>query len=243
MRLSSALIAALALAIPAASCGQPASGPAANGDQIRAYLLAHPEVIEEAIGKLQMQRQAAADTQLRQALTANRAKIERDPRDHVVGNPDGKVTVVEYFDYRCGYCKAATPEIAKLIASNKDIRFVLKEFPILSPVSETAARAAIGAKAQGKYWPVHQAMLAEKNLDAAAIDRILRENGVDVARAKAVGAAPSTTALLEQTRQIGRAAGVTGTPAFIIGDKVIAGWVAEDIQAGIAAERKKVEGA
>jgi protein-disulfide isomerase len=238
-----ALLAVLAaLAVPAAGCGQsnPAKSPgqAAAGDQIRAYILAHPEVIEEAIGKLQEKRQAAADTQLRAALAANRAKIERDPRDFVAGNPQGKITVVEYFDYRCPYCKAALPEITKLIESNKDVRFVFKEFPILSPISETAARAALGAKAQGKYWPVHQALLAEKNLDAATIDRILAQNGVDVAKAHVDGASQSTTAFLEETRSLGKATGVTGTPAFVIGDRVVAGWVPEDIQAGIEAARK-----
>jgi protein-disulfide isomerase len=240
-----ALIAAVALlAIPAAGCGQSAKpgatpGQAAAGDQIRAYILAHPEVIEEAIGKLQEKRQAAADTQLKQALVANRAKVERDPRDFVAGNPQGAVTVVEFFDYRCPYCKAALPGIEKLIADNKDVRFVFKEFPILSPISETAARAAVAANAQGKYWPVHQALLAEKNLDGAAIDRILKDNGVDVAKAHADGAAKPTSDFLEENHALARTTGVTGTPAFIIGDKVVAGWVPEDIQAGIDAARKK----
>ncbi|HTI66558.1 MAG TPA: DsbA family protein [Caulobacteraceae bacterium] len=237
-----ALIAAIALiAIPAAGCSPSgkAPGQAAAGDQIRAYILAHPEVIEEAIGKLQERRQAAADTQLKAQLVANRSKVERDPRDYVAGNPNGKVTVVEFFDYRCPYCKAALPEIAKLIADNKDVRFVFKEFPILSPISETAARAAYAAKAQGKYWPVHQALLAEKNLDGESIDRILRDNGVDVARAHADGAGKATTDFLEETRALGRATGVNGTPAFIIGDRMVSGWVPADIQAGIAEARKK----
>src|SRR4051794_33826677 len=129
MRLFALIAALAALAIPAAGCGQsspgqPSPGQAASGDQIRAYILAHPEVIEEAIGKLQEKRQAAADTQLKAQLVANRAKVERDPRDFVAGNPQGKITVVEFFDYRCPYCKAALPEITKLIADNKDVRFV-----------------------------------------------------------------------------------------------------------------------
>ncbi|OYX31487.1 MAG: hypothetical protein B7Y99_10165 [Caulobacterales bacterium 32-69-10] len=248
MRLSILLAATAALALSAAGCSQAAPGPkaasapsagAAAGDQIRAYILAHPEVIEEAIGKLQEKRQAAADTQLQQTLAANRAKIERDPRDYVAGNPQGKITVVEYFDYRCPYCKAALPGINKLIADNKDVRFVFKEFPILSPISETAARAAIAAKAQGKYMQVHEDLLAEKTLDAASIDRILRDNGVDVAKAHAYGAAQPVSDQLLETNTIARATGVNGTPAFVIGDKVVAGWVPEDIQAGIDAARKK----
>ena len=239
MRLLALLAAVVALAVPAVGCSQSTPGQAAAGDQIRAYILAHPEVIEEAIGKLQEKRQAAADTQLKAQLTANRAKIDRDPRDFVAGNPQGKITVVEFFDYRCPYCKAALPEITKLIESNKDVRLVFKEFPILSPISETAARAALGAKAQGKYWPVHQALLLEKNLDGATIDRILRENGVDVEKAHQEGAGKPVTDFLEETHALARTTGVTGTPAFIIGDKLVAGWVPADIQAGIEAARKK----
>jgi protein-disulfide isomerase len=232
------LIAALALA--SAACGQAAPGKgAAAGDQIRDYILAHPEVVEEAINKLQTKRQAAADAQLKQAVAQNRAQIEHDPRDFVAGNPNGKVTVVEFFDYRCPYCKAALPEINKLVAANKDIRFVLKEFPILSPTSESAARAAIAAKAQGKYWPVHEALLAEKDLDEAAIDRILRENGVDMARAKIDATSKATTTLLDDVHALARATGVTGTPAFFIGDKLVSGWIPDEIQAGIAAARKQ----
>lgn len=240
MRLFALIAAVFALAIPAAGCGQSSTPRQAQaGDQIRAYILAHPEIIEEAIGKLQEKRQAAADTQLKTSLAANRSKIERDSRDFVAGNPDGKITVVEFFDYRCPYCKAALPEINKLIAGNKDVRFVFKEFPILSPISETAARAAIAAKAQGKYMQVHEDLLAEKNLDGASIDRILKDNGVDVQKAHTDGASAPTTAFLEENHALARATGVTGTPAFIIGDKVIAGWVPEDIQAGIEAARKK----
>jgi len=230
------LIAALALA--SAACGQAAPGKgAAAGDQIRDYILAHPEVVEEAINKLQTKRQAAADAQLKQAVAQNRAQIEHDPRDFVAGNPNGKVTVVEFFDYRCPYCKAAMPEISKLLSENKDVRLVLKEFPILSPVSESASRAAIAAKAQGKYWPVHQAMLAEKNLDEAAIQRILMDNGVDVNAAARAATAQPTTTLIDDVHALARTTGVTGTPAFIIGDQMIAGWDPARIEEAIKQAR------
>jgi protein-disulfide isomerase len=209
------------------------------GDQVRAYILAHPEIIEEAANKLQSQRQAQAESAMKVALKENRAKNERDGRDFVAGNPNGKITVVEYFDYRCPYCKAAIGDLNKMLMENRDVRLVLKEFPILSPTSERAARAAIGAKAQGKYMQVHSAFLEEKNLDDAAIDRILKEQGVDVAKAKAVGQQASTDAQIQEIRALGRASGVTGTPAFIIGDKMISGWVPEEIKAGIEAARKE----
>jgi protein-disulfide isomerase len=241
MRLTPALGLIAAFALATAACGQSApakSAQAASGDQIRAYILEHPEIIEEAISKLQTKRQADADNQLKLALTQNRTKIDRDPRDYVAGNPDGKITVVEFFDYRCPYCKAALPEIRKLVASNKDVRFVLKEFPILSPVSESASRAAIAAKAQGKYWPVHTALLEEKNLDDDAIERILKANGVDMTKAKAAAVDKSVTAQLDDTHALAKTTGVTGTPAFVIGDKMVSGWMPADVQAGIDAARK-----
>ena len=208
------------------------------GEQIRAYILENPEIVEEAVNKLQAKRQAQADGAMKVALVQNRSKNERDGRDFVAGNPQGKITVVEYFDYRCPYCKAAIGDLNKMLKENSDIRLVLKEFPILSPVSERATRAAIGAKAQGKYMEVHSALMEEKNLDDAAIDRILKANGVDVAKAKAVGAQASTSAQITEIHALGRASGVTGTPAFIIGDKMIAGWAPDQIQAGIEAARK-----
>jgi protein-disulfide isomerase len=230
---------AFLLLVPAlllAACGERPSG--VSGDQVRAYLLEHPEVIEEALGKLQERRQAAADTQLQKLIADNRDKLERDPRDFVAGNSNGKVTIVEFFDYRCPYCKAARPEIEKLLAANKDVRYVLKEYPILSPASEAAARAAIAARQQGKYWPVHQALMSEQTLDEATIDRVLKENGVDVAKAQATAVDEATDAQLDDVRSLARVTGVSGTPAFVIGGRMIAGWSPEDIQRAIADARK-----
>jgi protein-disulfide isomerase len=223
------------LLLAACSPGGPAS---VSGEQVRAYLLEHPEVIEEALTKLQQKRQTAADSELRKLIEANRDKLERDPRDFVAGNPNGKVTIVEFFDYRCPYCKAARPEIDKLLAENKDVRYVLKEYPILSPASEAAAQAAIAAKAQGKYWPVHQALMAADTLDQAVIDRILTDSGVDVPKAQALATAPATTTQLEDVRSLARQTGVSGTPAFFVDGHMIAGWSPEEINQALAAARK-----
>lgn len=235
MRFASFLVFAACLTL--AACGQGKS-TVAGGEQVRAYLLEHPEVIEEAMAKLQEKRQAAADLELSKSLTARKPELERDGRDFVAGNPDGKITVVEFFDYRCPYCKVARPEIAKLIAANKDVRFVMKEYPILSPESEGAARAALGAKAQGKYWPVHQALMAEQSLDDASIKRILAQNGVDVDKAFAAGTSAAATKHLEETRALARATGIGGTPAFVIGDVMVAGWDPARISKAIADARK-----
>ena len=212
-----------------AACGQ-GGASSVTGEQVRAYLLENPEVIEEALNKLQEKRQA-------DAVVKNRAALECDPRDYVHGNPNGKITIVEFFDYRCPYCKSAAPAIEKLLADNKDVRLVMKEYPILSPASEAAARAALGAQAQGKYWPVHMDLMAEQNLDDATIMRILRENGVDVPKAVATGTGPRSNDMLEDIRNLARTTGVSGTPAFVIGDKVVAGWIPEEVEKAIVAAR------
>ena len=158
-----------------------------------------------ALGLIAAFAQAAADEQIKVSLAQNRPKIDHDPRDFVAGNPNGKITVVEFFDYRCPYCKAALPDLQKLIAANKDVRLVLTEFPILSAVSENATRAAIAAKAQGKYWAVHQAMLSEKSLDDAAIERILKANGVDMTKARADAVAKATSDEIDDNHALARA--------------------------------------
>lgn len=220
-----------------AACGQP--GGAVKGDQVRAYLLEHPEVIEEALGKLQAKRQAAADSELGKLLAAYKDRLEADPRDFVAGNPNGAVTVVEFFDYRCPYCKVAAEGVDKLLAENKDVRLVLKEYPVLSAESELAARAALAAKAQGKYWAVHRALMTEQTLDAAGIERILRENGVDMAKAQAAIAAPATDAHIKDVRSLGQETRVSGTPAFLIGDRMISGWSQDQLLDAIKDARKK----
>ena len=242
MRLLTALLTAALLVLPSAGCSAGTPAPSAEdkafGEKVRAYILEHPEVLEEAITKLQTTRETAAAKANEVALAANRQKVERDPRDFVAGNPQGKVTVVEFFDYRCPYCKMATGDLQKLIDGDKDLRVVMKEFPILSPVSDRAARAALGAKQQGKYWPVHTALMAEKNLDDAAIDRILTAHGVDVTKAKAYGATKEADAQIAEINALAKTTGVSGTPAFVIGDKLISGWDLEAVKAEIEAARK-----
>ena len=146
----SVLFAASILAVSAASCAEPkkaetptaaAAPDAAFGEKVRAYLIAHPEVIAEAIEALKTKQQAEAEASNAKAIAQNKAQLE-----HAVGDPSlgaGPVTVVEFFDYRCAYCKAAAPHIPDMVAKNSQIRLVFKEFPILTEVSEHAARAAL----------------------------------------------------------------------------------------------------
>ena len=117
------------------------------GDSVRSYLLSNPEILEEMATRLQEKQLAQQSDDARKAIAANRAALERDPRDVVI-NPGGKITVVEFYDYRCGYCKTIAPELAELVQENKDIRLVLKEFPIFGGDSDYAAMAAIAGLAR-----------------------------------------------------------------------------------------------
>ena len=233
---------ALSLALALAACGKSPAALAADdpafGEKVKAYLMAHPEIIEEAIGKLQENKQTAAAQALVGKLNAHRAAIDRDPRDFVV-NPGGKITVVEFFDYRCGYCKLAAPEITKLVQQNPDIRFVFKEFVIFGPESEAAARAAIGAGRQGKYFDTYQRFMAEKALDRAAVPRLLKAGGIDVAKAQATGAEADVTKHLKDVHDLAITLGIEGTPAFIVGDVMVPGADMEALNAAIQRARGK----
>jgi protein-disulfide isomerase len=191
---------------------------------VREYLLANPEVIIEAIEGLEERRRSATQANQRDALAAKRDQIYGDPDAPVSGNPNGDVTVVEFFDYRCPYCKQVAPALAQLIKQDGKVRFVFKELPILGPDSVVAARAALAANAQGKYVPMHEALLRHRgSYDEQAIARIAADVGLDVGRLKADMAKPEITAMIDRNRQLARDLMLNGTPAFVIGDAVAPG--------------------
>ena len=232
------LMATALVALPSAGCSQETGADRAFGDKVKAYLMRHPEVIEEAMNQLQASRQASSDREARVALAANRSLLERDG-DDFVANPNGKVTVVEFFDYKCTYCKASATAVMDIIAKNPDVRFVFKEMPILTDTSSHASEVQLAAnKANGKYLNVFSALMAEKALDDNGVQRIMSENGVDIARLD-----PSAKAAAEkhiaENKALAKSIGVEGTPAFIVGDHVIAGWIPEELQAGIAEGRRR----
>jgi len=215
-----ALVACAALALPLAGCGKQQEDD--FGQKVRAYLLEHPEVIEEAVVKLQQNKQAAAEKNTQAALAKFRKELEQDPRDFVA-NPNGKVTVVEFFDYRCGYCKVSAPEVVKLIRENPDVRFVFKEFPIFGAESNLAAEVALSPAGKPKNLELFERFMAEKALNEAAIDRHLRAVGVDPAAARAGGSSAEVKKHIADTRALAMALGIEGTPAFIVGDRMIPG--------------------
>lgn len=228
-----ALAASLALSGMLLGACAPAKPDKEFGEKVRAYLLEHPEVLLEVSAKLEQKQAAKTADAGRKALNQYRQALERDPRDFVA-NPNGSVTVTEFFDYKCGYCRIATPEVLKLIADNPDVRFVFKEFVIFGRDSEAAARLMLGAKQQGKTLQLHQALMAEKSLDEAAAYRIASGLGIDVAKARAVGSSPGVTQHLADTHALARSLAIEGTPAFIVGDTIIPGADMQALKLAIA---------
>ena len=247
-RLRTALTTLAAIGALAAAAGCHAQAESASdrafGARVHAYLLAHPEVLEEAFDRLQARQQSDKDALARNAIAGRRQALEHDPRDGVVGNPRGRITVVEFSDYRCPFCKAAEPEVEALLAANPDVRLVLKEFPIIdyedqSHRSRDAARAALGALPQGRYAQVHKALLAEKTrLDPEVVAAVLKANGVDPAKDQAAAGSKAVDDQLDDTLKLAHEIGIDGTPAFVVGDTLIAGARMDDLRAAIAAARK-----
>ena len=191
------------------------------GGKVRAYLVAHPEVLDEVIAARQAKADAGTAQAINDAARANPALLAVDARDPTVGPANAKVTVVEFFDYRCPGCKATAPGVLEMIRSHPDVRFVFKDWPIIDRGDPTgpshyAARAAQAAHRQGKYLPVFTALMAEPQLTPASIDQILVENGVDLAQAKAVMTSADVSAHLAATDAAAIAQHLQGTPTFFI---------------------------
>ena len=191
---------------------------------IREYLINNPEVLEEAIRALQAKREARRQTAARASIRKNRKQIYENPEDPVGGNPNGDVTIVEFFDYRCGFCKRVAPVVEEALAKDKKIRLVYKEFPVLGPNSVLAAQAALAARAQGKYLAFHKALMKAKiSYDEASIMKIAALVDIDTARLKKDMQAPDIQAQLSKNRALARSLGIRGTPAFIVGEQLFPG--------------------
>jgi protein-disulfide isomerase len=212
----------------------------AIGRILRRYIEAHPEVIVEAFEAAQAKARAEAEESAKRAIAAKRAELEADPSSPVLGNPEGDVTLVEFFDYRCPYCKQVAPTLRALIAEDKRVRVVMKEFPILGRDSVTASRAALAAASQGKYEAFHHALMGLKGqLTEAAIFKAAASVGLDVERLKADMERPEVDAQLRANYELAQALDIRGTPAFVVGGELIPGAVdLATLRKRLAAARK-----
>ncbi len=214
------------LAAAPAEAGEPAFDAheeQAIRDIVADYLRRNPEIIVEAIQILRQRQLRAEDDQRRRTIARLRERLERDPNSPVGGNPEGDVTIVEFFDYRCPYCKRVAPTVRELLERDGNIRLVYKEWPILGPDSEFAARAALAAREQGKYLEFHDRIMAQRRVDEESVLAAARELGLDIERLRADMRAPETEAHLAETMELAEQLGITGTPAFVIGEELIPG--------------------
>ena len=200
--------------------------------EIRAYLLENPEVLMEAIALLEERRNQNAQAAEVGMLENNREDIFNDGYSYVGGNPDGDVTIVEFLDYRCGFCKRAFPAVEELISSDGNIRFIVKEFPILGDASVLGSRYAIATKqieGDAAYKAAHDAMMILRgDLNDAALSRISDQNGFDHSAILAEMDAEYITEIIASNRALATRLEIQGTPSFVMGDNFVRGFVELD---------------
>ena len=229
MKIVFAVLTALSLSLLAPLASAQESGVTAQQKTeiekiVHDYLVQHPEVIREAIQALQAKDEQSKTDAQTQAVLKNKDALYNDPGTPVAGNPMGDVTVVEFFDYHCPYCKAVSEPLQQLLNEDKGVRLVLKEFPILGEDSVLASHAALAAVGQGKYWEFHQALLEHRGkFDMDVLKTIAAKVGMDPAKLEADMGKQPIEPLISANHKLANALDVSATPTFVIGDKVVEG--------------------
>ena len=254
-------IAAAMLLVPLASAQTPsaqtapaAEPPAAqtfSTDQrheiegiIKSYLIAHPEVLQDAMDALDKQQKQVDADKARVTIKDNNATIFSSPHQVVLGNPQGNVTMVEFFDYNCAFCKRALPDMLTLLKTDSNLKFVLKEFPVLGPGSVDAAHVAVAARMQDpsgkKYIEFHQKLLGGRGpADKERALAVAKEVGFDMPRLEKDMNSDEVKATIDENMKLADVLGVSGTPTYVVGDEVVVGAVGlDELKAKIDAERK-----
>lgn len=218
---------ALACAPQHGLAAEPSLDPAAKHSieqMIEQYIRSHPEVIEQSLQALEAKREAEERARQKVTLSKHQQELLHDPASPVSGNPSGEITVVEFFDYRCGYCKRAAGAVTQLQKEDSRVRVVYKDFPILGEASELAAKAALASKAQGKHQAFHEALLAAKgDMTKDSIIGLAAEVGLDAKRLEADMANPEWQVVIDRNRALARELGISGTPGFIVGTELVPG--------------------
>lgn len=205
------------------------------GDIIREYLLKNPEVLRDAFGELEKRERLAKEEEARKGIVEHKDMLYNSKLSYVAGNKEGDVAMVEFLDYNCGFCKRAFGDVLAILESDKNLKVIVKEFPILGEGSVFASRAAIASKEQGKYWEFHVALMQTRGaLDAAKVLEVAKGVGLDTDKLVKDMEAPNVKAEIEETYALANELGVNGTPAFVIDDTLIPGAM------GLAALQKQV---
>jgi protein-disulfide isomerase len=228
-----------------------AAAPSSNADElsssqrseveriVREYLIAHPEVLQEAMNELDKRQTAVQAEKHKAAIKQYSDALFSSPRQVVLGNPNGNVTFVEFFDYNCGYCKRAMDDMLTLLKDDPKLKVVLKEFPVLGPGSVEAAQVAVAVHMQDKtgkkYLEFHQKLLGGRGeANKARALAVAKDIGLDMARLDKDLASPEVKAALQESFKLAEALGLNGTPSYVIGDNVVVGAV------GLEALKEKV---
>lgn len=231
MALTAIAIAFAPVAVKAEEATAPAAKEAFSAEQktaldkaIHDYLMANPQVIMESVEQYRQNQEAIDAKGFAEKIKARHDDIYNDAASPVVGNKKGDVTLVEFFDYNCGYCKQAFRDVQKILDEDKKLRIVFKEFPILSESSHTAARYALAAERQGKYMEFHTTLMTQSGpLSETRMESIGKDLGLDVKKLKEDANSPTIRAEIEKNLALGREVGIAGTPAFVIGDDALRG--------------------
>ncbi|ANK81853.1 MAG: hypothetical protein TEF_14405 [Rhizobiales bacterium NRL2] len=196
-------------------------GPRQQGDEfeqrVRNYLVETPQVLVESLQRVEQQQRAMQTDELGRIISARSDEIFNDPETPVGGNPEGDVNLVEFFDYNCPYCRGVASTLVEIEKGDPKLRFVYKEWPILGPNSEFAARAALASRSQRKYVAFHKGlMLASGLINESKVLKVAAQVGLDVERLKQDMEAPEIKAAIERNRELARALRITGTPSFVM---------------------------
>jgi len=224
---------ALAGAAPAVAQSFSADQREEIGKIIKDYLLTHPEVMQDVMAELEKRQQSADAEKHRAAVVENKATLFSSPHQVVLGNPQGNVTMVEFFDYNCGFCKRAMTDMLDLIKTDNNLKFVLKEFPVLGEGSVEAARVAVAARMQDangkKYIEFHQKLLGSRGAaDKMRALAVAKEVGFDMPRLERDMGSDEVKKTIEENMKLAEALGVNGTPSYVVGEEVVIGAVGLD---------------
>jgi protein-disulfide isomerase len=209
---------------------------------IKDYLIKHPEALQQAIAELEKHQTAAEAEKVKSVIRDNHATLFSSPRQVTIGNPNGDVTLVEFFDYNCGYCKRALADMLDLMKADPKLRIVLKEFPVLGQGSVEAAQVSVAVRMQDKdgkkYLEFHQRLLGNRGeINKARAMATAKEAGLDMARLEKDMASPEIKATLEESFKLAEPLGLNGTPSYVVGSDVVVGAV------GFQALKEKVSAA
>lgn len=228
MKIATAMALVVTLVTPLAS-----HADALSEDRVKELVLEaireNPEIVLEAVQIIERREQERQATAAASVLSENRDLLENDPNAPVLGNPDGDVTVVEFFDYNCPYCRRVKPHIEALLDEDPNVRLVYREWPILGDGSVFAARAALAAREQGKYEEFHWALMGmQGRAEEASVIQVAQEIGLDIAQLRRDMQAPEIDAHIAASMEMSRLLGFNGTPSFVIGDALVPGVIEAD---------------